>query len=492
MKRICIILMVCLLCLLPAMAFAASPSPDTQQTPDMGQPTPESSEEPYSMSFFTIDNNNVYEGMDKAYKDGYMPAVQNGKAVIILPLVSSGEIQGNRIQVTPNFGDTISSPFVFKNYQKTIMISDNKVNDGQQTVSSYYIRFDLDLSSSRTNGTYPIMIDIQATDTSGNQIAQTFTTYITITDGIDPNAAQAPDDSVPADAQPTEKPTSQPIVIVSNHTVSPSPINAGEEFTVNITLLNTNKSKSVQNMTITVTSEEKNLTLLNDSNTIYFDKLGSGKTLSLELKYEAGLEIIPGKYNINLALSYDNSEAVTLTSAGLVPIEVHQPMRVQLTIPQIAETVNAGDTLPLSFQVMNLGRGSVYNVRCEVSGAGLMPSGSAFIGNMEPGTAANADVNVFIGTKDMTEGYEGMEKYGVTEGTVKLIYEDAGGEEFTEEYTFTTTINEPIINTSGNNEEKTEETAGQWWISLVVLGAAAAGIAVWLIIRKKRVSHGES
>ena len=491
MKRICVIFMVCLICLLPVMAFAASPTPDAQSTTDAKQPTQGPSEEPNSISFFSIDNNNVYEGMDKAYKDGYMPTVQNGKAVIVLPLISSGEIQGNKIQVTPNLGDTSSSPFVFKNYQKTVVLSENKVNNTDKTVPAYYIRFDFDLSSSRINGTYPIIIDIQATDANGGQIVQTFTAYITITDGIDPNATQNPDDSVSAEPEPTEKPTSQPIVIVSNHTISPSPINAGDEFTVNVTLLNTNKNKSVQNMTVTVTSEEANLTLLNDSNTFYFDKLGSGKTLSLELKYEAGLEIMPGKYNINLALSYDNSEAVTLTSAGLIPIEINQPMRVQLTMPQIAEAVNAGDTLPLSFQVMNLGRGSVYNARCEISGAGLFPSGTAFIGNMEPGTAANADVNVFIGTKDMTEGYDGMEKYGTTEGTVKLIYEDAGGEEFTEEYTFTTTINEPVINTDSTNLEEKEETAGQWWISLVILGAIAAGIVIWLIIRKKRISHGE-
>ena len=84
MKRICVIFMVCLICLLPVMAFAASPTPDAQSTTDAKQPTQGPSEEPNSISFFSIDNNNVYEGMDKAYKDGYMPTVQNGKAVIVL------------------------------------------------------------------------------------------------------------------------------------------------------------------------------------------------------------------------------------------------------------------------------------------------------------------------------------------------------------------------------------------------------------------------
>ena len=464
----------------PPMALSATPSPTDIPTTT----PPEGDIMGDATAYFSIDNNNVYKDMNKAYKDGYMPTIQNNRAIIILPLIPNGEISQNTIKATPNLGDPATSPFVFKNYQKTVLLQNNEINNTKETVSSYYVRFELELSATRLNGTYPIVLEIEAEDKNRNKITQAFTSYITITDGSDPNAQPDTEPTVPADTE--KKPTSQPIVIVSNNTVTPSPITAGEEFEVDITLLNTNESKAVQNMTVTVTSESPSLTLLNDSNVFYFKKLGKADTLSLKLKYKAGLETVPGKYNINLALSYDNSEATTLTSAGLISVEITQPMRVELTMPTVAESVNAGDTLPLSFQVMNLGRSAVYNARCEISGAGLLPSGTAFVGNMEPGTAANADVNVFIGTKDMSDGYSGTEKYGATTGTVKLLYEDANGKEYSEEFTFNTTINEPVINASGDTEEAKPETAGQWWITIVVLGVVAAGVAVWFIIRKKK------
>ena len=33
-----------------------------------------------------IDNQNIYEGMEKAYQDGYEPKIQEDKASVILPL----------------------------------------------------------------------------------------------------------------------------------------------------------------------------------------------------------------------------------------------------------------------------------------------------------------------------------------------------------------------------------------------------------------------
>ena len=100
---------------------------------------------------FQIDNTHVYEGMDKAYKDGYTPAVKDGIATIMLPLVTNGEITGNVITATPGLGDTSSSPFIYRNYQKTVNLGNNAVDGGALTVPSYLVRFDLELASGRIN-----------------------------------------------------------------------------------------------------------------------------------------------------------------------------------------------------------------------------------------------------------------------------------------------------------------------------------------------------
>lgn len=428
-----------------------------------------------------IDNMHIFDGMDKAYKDGYLPTVKDAKATVVLPLVSNSEIKNNTISVTPDLGDTTSSPFVYSNYQKTINRQDNLVAGGAK-VSSFLIRFDFPLVSDRYNGVYPVTINVQAQAADGTSIQQTFTTYITVTDGKDPNAA-------PPTTEP-EKPTSQPKVIVSGYSISPDAVMAGEEFTATVTLKNTSSKKSVQNMTVTASSDTPSLLLENDSDTLYISKLDKGAETSIELKYKADLEIVPQLYTITLTIQYDNSDATALTSSGTVSVVVSQPLKVEMDLPQIPQEVNAGDTFPLSIQVMNMGRSKVFNVRCELSAPGLIPSSSAFIGNMDAGTAMTGEMNVFVGTKDMSEGYTGSEQYGPTNGKITLIYEDENGQEYTQETAIKTTINEPVIPRNNEPEEEPEK-AGQWWISLLVGVVVIAGLAAFMIARTRRDNKHE-
>jgi LPXTG-motif cell wall-anchored protein len=296
-----------------------------------------------------------------------------------------------------------------------------------------------------------------------------------------PTAAFAEDEATLA----PEKPSSQPKVIVSNYEINPSPVIAGKEFTAKVTLKNTNEKKAVQNMTVTISCESVNLTRLNDSDTIFINKLGKGATTEIELKYKTDLETPATKYSIALAISYDNTDATALTSAGILEVSIQQALNVKMEVPQIAAEVNAGDTMPLSVQVMNLGRSMVYNVRVELSAPGLLPSGTAFVGNMEAGTAAEGKMDVFVGTKDMSEGYEGSDKYGFTSGTLTLIYEDANGQGFTDSMDISTTINEPVINTANTEPEEKPETASQWWISIAIGVVVLGALAAFLFIRRK-------
>jgi hypothetical protein len=424
---------------------------------------------------FSIDDGNVYEGMDKSYQDGYVPKVKSGVATIVIPLVASGEISGNAITATPGLGDPSSSPFVFKNYQKTVTLADNPVGDGSTTVSSYLVRFDLPLKSGRFNGVYPVTVTIEAQDGEGNAIEQAFTSFVTVTDGKNPNATPKPEKPVPA-----------PKVIISGYGMDPSPAVAGEEFTATITLRNTSETQAVQNMTATVSCDSPDFLLLNDSSTIFVGDIAKDGTADVQLRYKTGLDTPARQYSISLSIQYENANASGYSSSGSVPVIVSQPLRVQMEKPKIAADVNAGDTLPLEFQVMNLGRGTVYNVRVELSAPGLFPSGAAFIGNMEAGTAGTGEMDVFVGMKSMTEGHENDEKYGMTGGKVTLVYEDDEGKEYREDTDFTTTIGEPAIPEAPAAAEEEPKKAGQWWVSILAGGIILLGLAALLIFSGRR------
>jgi hypothetical protein len=453
MKKLCILFVIIALLIAPVTAYAAGVT-------------------------FTIDDINKYDDMEKSYNEGYTPTFYTADskwyAKIILPLRASDDTFSNEITVTPGLGDTNSSPFVYKNYQKTVGRGSYEFNG--VPVLAYLVEFDLELAPGRVNGVYPVMIGVQADGAN----SASFTCYVTITNGKNPQSEPTP-----------EKPTSQPKIIVSSYSINPSPVMAGEEFTADITLENTSGTKSVQNMSVSVSCDCPNFELLDDTNTIYIGKLAKNATTDIEVRYKTDLETPPQRYNITLSMEYDNSVAQTLSSQGNVTITVKQPMRVEIEAPKVPQQVNAGDTMPLSFQVMNMGRSKVYNVRCQLAAPGLIPSETAFIGNMEAGTAMQGDMDVFIGTKDMTEGYEGEDKYGFTSGTITLIYEDEAGQEYFESIDFSTTINPPVIAPVSAEPAEEPEKASQWWISLIIGGTLIAILAVIIIARGKKVKQNE-
>lgn len=181
-------------------------------------------------------------------------------------------------------------------------------------------------------------------------------------------------------------------------------------------------------------------------------------------------------------MSYDDPKANTYSSAGNFTVTVIQPLDVELTIPKIEKELVAGDTIPLNFQVMNLGRSQIFNVRCDVTGNGLVQTKAAFIGNMESGTAGEAAANVFI------DRLEGVDSYGETTGTITLTYEDSLGSEHSQEYTFDTAIIKPVTSEALTQSE--EEPVSQWWVSILIVGGigllAAVGAGAYLLGRKQR------
>ena len=463
------------------------PSDQTSDYPSSSDNTAAPSGEVLEASVsLALDNENVYEGMDKAYKDGYLPIVENGVLTLVIPLIADGELKDDKIVVTPNLGDPNSSPFEYKNYQKTFYLSSNQVNrrDDAETVEyveSYLVCFDFSLKADRNNGTYSILLSVQARGENGALVQQSFTCYVTITDGVVTDASTAAPVAVSsgfAGGTETKTPESQPKVLIKNYSVSDSPVTAGDEVTVVATLWNTSETRSIQNMVVTVSCDSSNFVLKNESSTFYIGDLEAGGSTDIEIKYSTDLETPAQRYSIRLAMEYDNSDAVTLSSSGAVMVEVAQAIKVELSPYRMASEVNSGEMIQMAFQVMNLGRGPVYNVRLELDVPGLNPVGTAFIGNMEAGTSADTSLNVFVSMKDEEE------RYGFTSGILRLIYEDVSGQEYVQETSIATTIKELVISAVADDGEELEtaERASQWWISLVIGGAVIVGltaVALW-------------
>ena len=368
----------------------------------------------------SIDDEHLYPGMGQPYKNGYIPKSAGGTVEIIIPLTADENSDITSIRVTPNLGASENSPFVYKNYQKTFYETDKKIDGGSRTRPVFLIRFDLALSADRINGTYPVTMMIEYTS-AGQPMTQSLTSYVQITDGRSGEETEA----VPQTEAET-KPTSEPKVILSKCEDMPEKIYAGESFSVKAVLENTNTQKRVQNMTVTVSCDAPGVSLLSDSNVFYYDSLGAGSTQELPLEFFCDETCEQGKYTVNLSMSYDNPDALSLTSEATFNFSVEQKMEVELEVGALADEINAGDQVVIPVQAINLGRGSVFNARCTLEVPGLSSGTSLFLGNMDGGSALSGEIQAFAGMVNEDAASE-SERYGRTSGMITLSYEDAAG-----------------------------------------------------------------
>lgn len=470
-----------------------------------------------------LDNENRYEGMEKAYQDGYEPEVSGESVSVILPLMWNGKNEVDTITASLDQGDQNTAPFIFQNYQKTFKKTEEKINDTDQTREVFLIKFVLKLKSDRKNGAYPVQIKTTV-QLEEQEIEQNFTVYVQIKDEkvaeITPTATPEPtpsdtsgiseetDSTVPAaeiagggdvaaavvagGENKEEKATSEPKVIVADCKEIPEHIYAGDSVTLKVILKNTNKKKYVQNMTVTAGCEGDGISLGNAVNTQYYEKLGAGKTLEVPVEIQTDKKTEAGKYKLTLELSYDNPDAVTLTATGQIEITIEQKSELTMEIGQIPEEVNAGDRLQIPVQLMNVGRGMVYNARCTVDVPGLQTDKSLFLGNIEGGTAVSGELDAFAGVVNAGE-VTPEKRYGRTGGKILLTYEDEDGNSYEETSDIVLTIQPLKIeekNTDKNGKES-NKIGRQFLIGVTaVVGLGIVGVVLPGWIRRR--NQGQS
>ncbi len=421
-----------------------------------------------------IANDKPYGDMAKSYQDGYSPVQAGDSVSVILPLTFAGNPSDINLVITPNLGDTTTAPFVFNNYQQTGTL--NAANP------VYVAQFAFALKKDRVSGSYPIVFNVSYADAAGETVEQPFTVYATV------------DGAAPAATPTTEAPRPQPKLIVSHYGTNPDVVKAGETFTVNATLENTSTKYDVKNITVTYAGDGKSLLGADNTNTVYIDKIKRGESADITFNMQARLDSAPGIQTVTLTIAYEDSKATAYTVTEPLLLQVTQPVSLEYDEPKLPQTANAGDTLPLSFNVFNKGRSKLYNVMVKIEAPGLLPEGSAFVGNMEPGTSGTAELYVFVGTLGMSQNEEGnmetdndAEKYGYTNGKITISYEDEFGNPYSSEVEIGMNIEPPVISASADKEEEEPvDTVSQWWISVLIGAVLIAGVAATLIVRRKR------
>lgn len=463
MKRAVLILWAFWLLALPVSALEAPSVPSPSPAPQAGTPR------------LTIDNANVYEGMGRSYSQGYIPTVQDGHALLVLPLLCEAPLRGDCLRVRLGLE---GGPFVHKNYDLTVPLT-------REPRDCYLIRVPLQLESYRVNGSYPVQVEAAGLAEEGVEVRESFAVYVTITDGIDPNATPTP--------EPTPEPVVEPppvlapkVLVQSYEAVSleegaqPGVLNGGDRLRLRVVLQNTSKAVAAESLSVTAAAPAEHFQLDSAVNTVFLESLPAGGTAEFSLDYTSSPETPAGQYEVALSFDFAYGQGQASAGTGTARINISQPLRMEFSLLQVPGEAVISDTVELKIQAINLSRARAYNVRATLEADGLLPSGTAFIGDVEGGTSGEKALPVTI-----TGLTEGPFPYGQTSGTVTYFYQDGAGVEHSESGSFTMKVKSPF----SDSQPQDEDDPGQWWVVMGciagVLLAFGGGFAAQALRRRR-------
>ncbi|MDO4564258.1 MAG: hypothetical protein Q4C04_01435 [Clostridia bacterium] len=448
---------------------SASPSAEPSIEPSTG-PSASPGEEPDEPAQqLEIDTEYIYAGMEKSYKNGYLPTVANGKAILVLPLL--GDTEGQIIRVTPEI--STDGPFVYGNYQFDLRKSTEVAKDelgAEVSREVFLISLELTLSASRYNGTYPVSFLVEYVDEAGEAAQQTFTLQLTITDGRTVSSGGGGGVSA----------VKKPVILVQNSALSKQEVTGNDSFTLSCSLVNTG-DREAKNIRVTVETSGEDLFRTDGLNAVFFEKLAIDETAEVSFALGTSRTILSGRHPITILVSYEDAYGGSYQESSFVVVSASQPPSIGFDQVKFPDRATSGDTITQVIGVYNTGFSTLYNVRCSLSMDGAITA-SAYFGTLEPQQSADKTMSIFITM--LSDG-----SYGLSSGIIEIYYEDENGEANAEYQNVSLEITAPIVITDEEQAKLEEEareqrTLSQWWISLLVAIAAILVLVAGIVIAR--------
>ena len=302
----------------------------------------------------------------------------------------------------------------------------------------------------------------------------------------------------------TEK--NKPKLIISNYKIDPEMPRAGEDFTLNLDFFNTNRSKAIRNIKITMNAEGAGSSTgsltdmlgnstggaspqsgsifipVNSSNTFYIEKMAAGKHSSQSITLKAIPTAPAQTYSVNLAFEYEDMEGNQYTAQEVVGIPVVQKAEILLGDPVLGQAY-AGQPMTVDLDFYNTGKDNLTNFMVNLEGSGFTSKESTryFVGNFSSGQSDHYSMEIIPEEADHLSGQ------------IVLTYEDSAGQVHEEKVPFNNSVErlkegESVDAATGQilpPQEEERHGGGFSAIGLVIL-LVLAGLAVVIFRRRSR------
>lgn len=327
-----------------------------------------------------------------------------------------------------------------------------------------------------------IEVVVRNSSDSSILLQKTFTIRECVLPEVSPTPVPPPEPT--PTPEPTPAPTAEPDlpkVMVKDFSFGGTSVEAGKEFTLDLTLFTTSGNTNLEDVMVGLNfGEAKNVSLASGSMNTYVGTLAPGATKHITYKIITDATIEPGAIGITVQLTSKNGEP----NSSPISIPVTQPDRFEITGIEAPENITLGEEGYLSVTFVNKGKSPVNNLSAEIQGTNLAnPGQSQFLGNIAAGTENSVDFSVMASAE------------GTINGKVLLSYEDAKGEIVTLEKEFSCMVQAmPEMDPGMMDPGMMDPTMGDdvksgmpWWgWLLIALGVAAVAAAVVLVVLKKK------
>ncbi|HHW21485.1 MAG TPA: hypothetical protein GXX26_01200 [Clostridiaceae bacterium] len=255
-------------------------------------------------------------------------------------------------------------------------------------------------------GGVPITIKVEPVDgNDGTAISQAISVFVDAeTSGVDD-----PKKNIPK-------------LIIKSYSSDPTLVNAGENFTLTMQFLNTHSTREVRNIkgsfSVTEGSNETGnvFTPVGSSNTFYIDKISPQNTAEWNVTLYTIPDAKSKTYTVTISFEYEDDLGTSHTASEIIGIPVYQPSRFEVSEISLPSDTFMGQPIYTMFEMYNLGKTEIYNVKLRVEGDFDAQPKSNYFGNFESGRVEYFELNLIPMT------------VGQASGRIIFQYEDASGE----------------------------------------------------------------
>lgn len=310
----------------------------------------------------------------------------------------------------------------------------------------------------------------------------------------------------------SEKVLHKPQLLLEDSNLSSQTLKAGSTREMSVTFRNKSRSQNVYGLKISLSTETKGIEF--DKNSFYVQRLTPGEAITLTQNLSIAEDTEPGQVTILFSLEYEDSKASSANSTETLTFKVSQPVRAELEVSDIPSVFYTMDTVEIPVKALNLGRDKIYNAKVKLEADGLSPKETAFLGNVDEGTASDGTIRVYVkgstgnkSSKSQSVAEAGSLSDNVSDisdendatsqntsispdqitGKLILIYEDSTGNSYQTAVDFSSEIKESQIQ-SLKVEDSQEETNSWWYSIFAILAVLFLIIVLFLMSRLHKKS----